>query len=777
MLAAAAMAEAGRDALASVSRFRFVGGARRAFDASSLAAGGVALGGDGSVYGSVFGLESYAKRQYDDLEGWVYASLRPIAQTIAGCEVVVAREMPAARGSSRGRSRWDASAVPRFLKQVELEPYPSHPLLDLLNRPNPLMVRWHVLYLLALSLELTGRSHWWIARAQDGVKLWPIPSSWIRPEFAKANEGSSVGAVARWLIRPGGAGEEVPVPIEEVVYFYYPSPASMVETFSPTTAARRAINADHAIEDTQVRAFANGAFPGLAVIIGDVEDPESGESARPALEREQRQQIITAFMRHYGSMVNYGAPIILDAVVRDVKQITNAPREMDFLNSGRSTKARITQAYGVNPIIMGEIEGANRASSAVARKHFADFTVNPKIDLISQVLDAALGPLYSRGDRGKTRVYIEPYRPDDSEERRADWREAIGARAVTYNEVRSGLLGLAPLDEGGDELLAPASAPSPFALPAGGAAARPRIKAAAGGALDGKQWRAACRHVWLRAHGDRELDLGAAIANLFVRQRADIAAKLIAMTGGKQAGAALAAGFDAAGLAAELFRPADWRGALIDAVRSPLAGSMALGAWIALQSVGRRRAKQLDDAAWEDILGFYRIDLDSDVRARIEAELETILARDYWDEINRTTLQDLRATLAEGVREGESLAELSWRIEGSGRWPGVLGNETAAMRAQRIARTETTMALNAGQYQQMAELRADGVVRGQEWSATIDDVTRDTHAALDGKRAPGDFPGDEFRVGDSWAPYPGHPTLPAEERCNCRCVLLAVVED
>jgi phage portal protein BeeE len=50
---------------------------------------------------------------------------------------------------------------------------------------------------------------------------------------------------------------------------------------------------------------------------------------------------------------------------------------VDFLESGQSTKSRIFQSFGVNPIIVGEIAGANRAYAAVAEAVFCSNVINP----------------------------------------------------------------------------------------------------------------------------------------------------------------------------------------------------------------------------------------------------------------------------------------------------------------------------------------------------------------------------------------------------------------
>ena len=55
------------------------------------------------------------------------------------------------------------------------------------------------------------------------------------------------------------------------------------------------------------------------------------------------------------------------------------------------------------------------------------------------------------------------------------------------------------------------------------------------------------------------------------------------------------------------------------------------------------------------------------------------------------------------------------------------------------------------------------------WIATNDSRTRDSHAEMLGSKPIPMY--EKFTVGDSEMMYPGDPTAPAEEVCNCRCAL------
>ncbi|MEE9602873.1 MAG: phage minor head protein [Thermoguttaceae bacterium] len=90
----------------------------------------------------------------------------------------------------------------------------------------------------------------------------------------------------------------------------------------------------------------------------------------------------------------------------------------------------------------------------------------------------------------------------------------------------------------------------------------------------------------------------------------------------------------------------------------------------------------------------------------------------------------------------------------------------ANKRAQRIARTETSAALNAGQQVQVDVLEAAGLVIVKTWTSVGDADVRESHAAKNGHQVRGK---ENFELSGHLIPYPAHWSLPAQERVRCRC--------
>lgn len=373
---------------------------------------------------------SRAVDQYEHgSKGWAYVAVRAIAQRIAGQDVFAAK-------LTDTRQQRRKLTLPDSMKAFgdRLEPLATHPILQAIDRPNPLMVRWPLMYFTVANLELTGRAFWWWA---DG-EIWPLPSSWVEP---------SDNLRTSWKVRPTGVVEPFDVPGDDIAHFCLPDPANPFGSLSPLQSQASAVATDESIQQAQHRSFTNGNFPQLMIRAGRLPGMLPGQDGeRPILEPEQRKELIGAIKSIYRGAVNSSEPLIIDGMIEGVERLSDKPGEMDFMESGKAVKSRILQAFGVNPMIVGEIEGANRAQAVVAEQTFCQFTINPLIDLMSQTLTA-----WSQLAFGESlAVWIAPCIAHDAELELQRWETAAKLGYVSQNEFRRQLLNLPDVDGGDD---------------------------------------------------------------------------------------------------------------------------------------------------------------------------------------------------------------------------------------------------------------------------------------------------------------------------------------
>ena len=397
----------------------------------------------------IFSSSSRKKEQlYSLFKNWVYICTSAIAERAAGQDVYVGKIIGEnADQSSRsilsklyGRS--GSKLRNRHFKAPiqEILPVMSHRVLDLLAKPNPAQYRPAFVQSIALSLLITGETYIFYDKTEDGQEyIWPLPSSWIEPDKSK-NIGES------YLLRTSALSQPVAIDGSNVARIYNPDPKNPLEAISALETQFSAVNIDEKILRSQDASFDNGIFPHLVIRAGGMPDEDGivrkGQSL-PVLTQAQRKQIVGAIRKLWGGVQHSGDPIILDGLIEDVFKVSRTPNEMDWQNSVGQVKGRIFQAYKVNPIVVGEITGANRAQAIIADRQFCDNVVNPLLSQLSLVFTYFLLPKFS-SDR--MILWFDPSTPSDDDARNKAWDTARRNRDVTKNEYRCEILDLPPDD-------------------------------------------------------------------------------------------------------------------------------------------------------------------------------------------------------------------------------------------------------------------------------------------------------------------------------------------
>lgn len=746
---------------------------RRSLGFVESAKAGFGMGGlSGAVAGGLGGLDSISRNnnnmalhseQLRHFQGYPYAIIRLIANRIAGQPLRVARVIPPGEEnkSFAGRKRLrrkmrefsltHSKRVPRTLKdQVErAELLEDHKLLELFRNPNPLMVSYTLMYVTIAALELTGRGYWWFHEEEDGrMRIWPLPPSWVEPEHTELQ------LYANWKVRPSGFGETFVVPGDEMAYFYYPDPANPLGAISPLQAMAKTVVADENIEESQRRAFINGLNPGLAVIVGQwPEAAAAGITTQAVLTKDQRNVIINALKQQYRGVVNNEEPLILDGLIKDVKKITQAPREMDFLNSSTATKGRLSQGWGVNPTSMGEIEGANRSISATADQHLADNVINPRLEMFSQILTTFLAPRLAN-DKERIVVYIETAHAIDPDYDLAVETAMVDRGAMSRNEWRHAH-GKAPIKDGNSSFVGGMEIPietedSYDGKSSGAKPRRPLPTAKRGVCLADQLGQAGQLRVWTKTHGDLEIDYQRALRKAFVGLGRRLTETLSDAVGEH--------GEPTAGVLEQCFHDSEWAEDL-RAVAEPHIEQAAMTGAILEWELHKGGAHHR--GAKGDRLRVTMDDLPKSVRTQVRNLVAELLDAPSWREVVPAMREALYRAINQQAKSGKRGRELARAAVNA-----VLGVNAASRRAAATARTDTTSAVNGGQHFTRQVLAKRGIIRGKVWVAKLDDVTRHTHYEANGQEVD---PSAEFTLGGFQCSYPGDPRLPIGERINCRC--------
>ena len=311
----------------------------------------------------------------------------------------------------------------------------SHPLLALLNRPNPgedgaaLFERWYAF------LQSAGNAYL-EAVSLDGP---PRELHVLRPDRMTVVTGVR-GQTVGYDYRVGGHVSRITrdtsgfLPVLHANLFH---PLDDHYGLSPLEVAGMAIDVHNQGAVWTKALLDNAARPSGALIY-------RGPDGAPGLSEEQFTRLKRELEDAYQGASNAGRPMVLEGGL-DWKAMGFTPSDMDFAETRNVAAREIALAFGVPPMLLG-IPGDNTyANYAEANLNFWRQTVLPLVGRTAGALTRWLAPRFGPGLRiGYDADQIEAL----AEARRALWAKLEGASFLTVNEKRAAA-GYSPL-AGGD---------------------------------------------------------------------------------------------------------------------------------------------------------------------------------------------------------------------------------------------------------------------------------------------------------------------------------------
>jgi len=313
----------------------------------------------------------------------------------------------------------------------------THPLLDLIRRPNPRQDGASFLESIASHLLLAGNAYVeavglsgesgaqvreLYALRPDRMKLVPGPDGW-----PQAYDYTVAGSTVRF---DQGA---LPPPILHLTFF---NPLDDHYGLSPLEAAAIAVDTHNAAAAWNKALLDNAARPSGALVY-DARDGV-GLSA-PQYERLKRE-----FAEQYQGATNAGRPLLLEGGL-DWKAMSLTPKDMDFLEAKHAAAREIALAFGVPPMLLS-IPGDNTYSNyQEANRVFWRQSVLPLASRIGCALTHWLAAAFGDG----LMLAVDTDRIEAlSADRAALWDRVSKAPFLTINEKRLAT-GYGPVD-GGD---------------------------------------------------------------------------------------------------------------------------------------------------------------------------------------------------------------------------------------------------------------------------------------------------------------------------------------
>jgi HK97 family phage portal protein len=638
----------------------------------------------------------------------------------------------------------------------------SGPLVTLFDAPHPELDRFSFWQRITDQLELHGQVVI-VALDQDGAPLridqlrrGRAPTALLPIDPQRLTIIMDGARVAGWRHMDSPSNSPMVAQVllrEEAIWLRRPHPAAFFSGLSPLTVARLAASTDFAAARFMSGLMQNNADTGVIV--------ETDQQPSP----EQREALLAALKERKRSAGTADRPLLLWGGAKVVKP-TLSSTDMQFLENRKFSRQEICAVYGVAQEILGFTEDANRSVSVSMRQGFIENTMLPKCSRI----EGAFAPLVRAIDPRAFGWFDVDALPEMQEARRSRFAAAVQGFGIGVPiDVLSDIfdLGLPELEHDGKSYLpfslqevgaevvavAPATVQAPAEEPQGEPdgndgtdgndgkdeaeepADEPMMETIR--RLNNLQTRLG-RHV-CRGNPLYEVTIQPSIKIKQGKLRRFFREQLVRVLDSMDRVSGMVR---AAKAVEDVFDQIEESKRLQKLMQPLLKNDLAFGGQQLWSEIGLADTFAVPPAKAIEFLGKRANEIDG---------------------INKTTFEDLRTTLQEGLSGGDTQDQLVARVKEV--------FDAGEARAETIATTETNIAVQSGRHIGMQEA---GVER-KGWQTSNLEGTRMSHLGNEQySEEQGGIP-----IEDLWPNglmYPGDPAGAAGEVINCRCFGYAVFD-
>jgi HK97 family phage portal protein len=329
------------------------------------------------------------------------------------------------------------SSVPLVLYQ-ENQIIQSHPLLDLLKRPNSSQSYESFFESLVTYLLLTGNSYVYaVAETECPDRLGQL---YVLRSDRLSVKSHTHGLPERYEYRSGNHLLSIPVDPETgqsaLMHLKLFSPWGDNQGISPLKSAQSMIALQNTIVAHNISLLHNAGCPSGALIV-------KGANLTEEQVYQLREQLRTMKTKAgAGHMMLLNGPF-------EWKEMGLSPKDMDFAEGRTLASREIAQVFGVPPLCIGILGDSTYTSYQEARMHLWEDTLLPLLDTLVAQFNQWLVPYYGSDlCLGYNKDSIHALIP----RREKLWDKVSTISCLTINEKRH-MLGYPPLN-GGDVLAA-----------------------------------------------------------------------------------------------------------------------------------------------------------------------------------------------------------------------------------------------------------------------------------------------------------------------------------
>jgi HK97 family phage portal protein len=601
-----------------------------------------------------------------------------------------------------------------------------HPILDLLDRPGRFWSGCEFIERIVASMALDGQFWVFADNGTDGQSLSPARLVELRPvrsQFVRVI--SDPASIIKGYSYEAG-GRKMMFSPEFFIHGKTFNPYDDYYGLPPILVGENPILMQYYLDTWNKNFFRNSARPdGFLVAPGPM-------PLHPTVKKAN----LDAFNEAFGGSLNAHKVALLDGGMT-WQAATAAAKDMEFINLAKLSREQVAAIWNMPPVMLGIFEYANYANSEQQLVIYYNYTIRPLAASVADALNQGL--VWTWFDPSKE-LWLEfdlsdlEVLQEDALRRANEDSTLVRAGILTINDARA-RRNLPPVSYGKDDPRPGAMGPALLSRRSDDVISKARLRPSTR-----DQWAARIRDVEAE-----ETTMARTMRQFFGAQRDRVLAAIRDLPSVMARGGAVPRPDEMPVLKVDpgdLMRVFDSEAEddLLRATTGPvLHGAAVRGGKGALRSL---------EAA-----------IDFNVKdPNVVSYLERVAIRVM--RINTTTKDMLRDVLVSAAADNLTVGDTARLVR-------TMFEDMTKPRSLTIARTEMLGAYNSGS---LAGFGQSGMVKRKVWVTTIDDNTRDSHAAIDNEDQALD---DPFSNG---LMFPGDDG-PAEEVINCRCTMVPYVED
>ena len=366
----------------------------------------------------------------------------------AGRKVVDKRIVKHATNRGKVKSLIGKAATYANRAGDEVEEVLDHPVLDLLQNPDPIYTGSMWMHMLFWFKEVAGRAYLYVGEKVNGVPVsaYILPSQFAWPML------SDTGFIAGYYYGRNRS-DPMRIPAEDVVYLrQHGSPVHPAGGMSWLFSVMAETDMEAAALQAEAQRWLNGGMPGMVF------------RAAPTTTDAQMRQI-NAHLNQSTRGVGKAGSILL---LRDTElvQYSTKPHEMQYVEGITTTEKRIYDAAGI-PEPIYRLNSANLASATVANAQYMRYTIAPRLATLAGELTELLLPHYGV-EPGEMWFCFDDPTQDDQIALAAELRAAELQGIISPNEYRAVMDLEALPDEANLMRYRQTEAPAPMGIFGGG---------------------------------------------------------------------------------------------------------------------------------------------------------------------------------------------------------------------------------------------------------------------------------------------------------------------